>query len=141
MGKRDVTYHDRSPNVKERYNSRRYANRLEAAQMIADFFGAPISSSKRTSVPPGGSTSSLHLEWNGALAFDFGAGADRKAERKEKAVCMWAESHKGLFQEVMWHDVTGTENSYHAHIAFMANVTRIRRKVRRALRKNGRRFR
>jgi hypothetical protein len=140
VGKRDVTYHDRSPNVREKYSAARYERRVRAAQRIAEFFGAPISSSKRTYVPPGGSTTSLHLEWNGALAFDFGAGTDRKAERKEKAVCMWAATHKDLFQEVMWHDVTTTEQAYHAHVSFMANVRFIERKVKRALRKNGKRF-
>jgi hypothetical protein len=139
MGKRDVTYHDISPNRREKYSSARYERRVRAAQEIAEFFGCPISSSKRTSVPPGGSTTSLHLEWNGALAFDFGAGTDKVAERKEKAVCMWAAAHPELFQEVYWHSVSG-ESAYHAHLSFVADLRFVERKVKAALDKNGRRF-
>lgn len=121
-----TTYLDRSPNVAERWNERRYKARLKAARLIAAHFGVPISSALRTSVPPGGSPTSLHLKSRGGLAVDFG-GPDPSREAR---VCRWAAKHPGLFQEVMHHDVGG---GLHAHIAFAANLRFVVRKVRRAL--------
>ena len=121
-----TTFLDKSPNTREAFNPKRFAQRARAAQAIAVHFGAPVTSGLRETVPPGGSTTSLHLKSNGALAFDYG-GPDAD---KERAVCEWAARHPQLFQEVMHHDVGG---GLHAHVAFEAGVDDIDKKVIRAL--------
>lgn len=121
-----TTFLDRASNTRERFDPQRFAARQRAAQLIAVHFGVPISSGLRETVPPGGSTTSLHLKSSGGLAFDFGGpDADR-----ELRVCRWAARHPDLFQEVMHHDVGG---GLHAHIAFEANVDNIDAKVARLL--------
>ena len=121
-----TTFRDKSPNTHEVFDAKRFAQRERAAQAIAVHFGAPVTSGLRETVPPGGSTTSLHLKANGALAFDFG-GPDPD---KEIAVCQWAAQHPDLFQEVMHHDVG---SGLHAHIVFEANLDDVDKKVRRLL--------
>lgn len=121
-----TTFLDKPVNSREPFDAERFADRQRAAQAIAVHFGVPISSGLRESVPPGGSTTSLHLKSSGGLAFDFG-GPDADRERR---VCEWAARHPELFQEVMHHDVGG---GLHAHVAFEANLKDVEAKVRRLL--------
>lgn len=121
-----TTFRDKSPNTREAFDPKRFAERERAAQAIAVHFGAPVTSGLRETVPPGGSTTSLHLKANGALAFDFG-GPDPD---KEIAVCEWAARHPQLFQEVMHHDVG---SGLHAHVVFEANLDDVDKKVIRLL--------
>jgi hypothetical protein len=117
-----TTFLDKPNNTREAWNADRYADRSRAAQAIAVHFGAPMTSGMRETVPPGGSTTSLHLKASGGLAFDFG-GPDAEKERR---VCEWAAHHPELFQEVMHHDVGG---GLHAHVAFEANLENVGQRV------------
>jgi hypothetical protein len=121
-----TTFLDKPVNTREKFDQSRFNDRMAAAQAMAVHFGVPISSSLRTSIPPGGSPTSLHLQSSGGLAFDFG-GPDAD---KERAVCEWAAKHSDLFQEVMHHDVGG---GLHAHIAFEANLKDVAKRVRKLL--------
>lgn len=121
-----TTFLDKSPNKREPFNPERFQARSRAAQAIAVHFGAPVTSGLRETVPPGGSSTSLHLKSSGGLAFDFG-GPDADKERR---ICEWAGRHPELFQEVMHHDVGG---GLHAHVAFEANLQDVDGKVRRLL--------
>lgn len=121
-----TTFLDKPQNTREKFDAKRFAERERAAQAMAVHFGAPVTSGLRETVPPGGSTTSLHLKSSGGLAFDFG-GPDAAKERR---VCEWAARHPDLFQEVMHHDVGG---GLHAHIAFEANVKDVDKKVQRLL--------
>jgi hypothetical protein len=121
-----TTFLDKPNNTREQFNADRFAQRQRAAQAMAVHFGVPISSGLRETVPPGGSTTSLHLKSSGGLAFDFG-GPDADKERR---VCEWAAKHPDIFQEVMHHDVGG---GLHAHIAFEANLKDVDVKVRKLL--------
>lgn len=121
-----TTFLDRPVNTREAFNQERYSARQRAAQAIAIHFGAPVTSGLRETVPPGGSTTSLHLKASGGLAFDFG-GPDAD---KERQVCEWAARHPELFQEVMHHDVGG---GLHAHVAFEANLKDVEKMVGRLL--------
>lgn len=128
-----TTYLDKTPTITERWNSRRYRNRRAAADLIAKKFNCVVSSGVRFSVPPGGSTTSLHLKSRGGLAFDFSGKGDTEAKRvaNERRLCAWAAKHPGLFQEIMHHDVGG---GLHAHAAFNGKVRLVKSRVRRALR-------
>jgi hypothetical protein len=116
---------DRSPNQRERYEESRYQYRLEAANLIARFFGLRVTSGIRY-----GNGSSGHDKAFGALGFDFGGD-----DKREVALCKWAATHPELFQEVIFHDPP------HAHLLFVANLNRPVDKVEEALQENGKRFR
>lgn len=130
-----TTFFDISPNVSEPWSKRRYKRRLEAAQLMAWSFGVSVTSGVRTEVPTGGSSTSLHDKGRGGLAFDFG-GPDATAKEEEN-LCQWANTHRGLFQEIMHHDTGG---GLHAHIAFRAFLLGVRWRVRRKLRQNAAKF-
>lgn len=115
----EVFYLDRQPNVRERYSAKRYRKRLEAANLIAWSFGLAVTSGYREG------DDGLHGD---GLAFDFGTGTDTQ----EINACKWAATHPKLFQEVIGHDAG---SGFHAHIAF-APVRYVRRRTRRALRRN-----
>lgn len=128
-----IIYYDRTPSIRERFSRRRFSTRVQAWEMIADFFGVPLGSTIRYR-----DDDSLHNKKAGALAADFGAGQGSAANLKEQAICKWANTHRRLWNEVMWHDAG---SGFHAHLAMRGKLRFMRRKIRRALRANGARFR
>jgi hypothetical protein len=129
-----IVYRDISPNVGERFDPKRYRDRMEAFGEIADRFGCTVSSGALRS-----NTGSLHDKERGGLAGDLGAGTGNAAARKEQAACAfmaqatyrnWRGQKRHLFQEVLWHGPPD-----HCHGAFYPGIKNHARKVRKALRR------
>jgi hypothetical protein len=107
--------------------------------MIAKAFDCIVGSGRRTSVPPGGSTTSLHLEKNGALGRDLsGTGSTEAArQKKEVNVAKWAAAHPEVYQEVLAHDAG---SGFHAHYAYNGKLRGALRLAHQALVKDAQRY-